>query len=112
MRDRIAIKRVPVFLEDMALYSIREHDIELLEHHLSKDPLLGKPVSGETGIRELDFAGHRVVYHPVENYGLIVLLQIRPRQAGEPKMSKPAKTYAREAAKLIAKEGLKKWRGL
>jgi len=109
---RIAIKRVPAFEEDVALYSIRESQVALLEHHLSKDPLLGHPVAGEQGLRELDFAGHRVVYYPADNFGLIVLLQIRPPQAPEPKLMASARKWILGTLSVLTREGLKKWLGL
>ncbi|MCC0029645.1 MAG: hypothetical protein H6891_04985 [Brucellaceae bacterium] len=112
MADRIAITQLLSFKEDVALYSIRESQVALLEYHLSRDPLLGRPVVGEQGLRELEFAGHRVVYYPADNFSLIVLLQIRPPQVAEPKLMTSARKWILRTLSVLTREGLKKWLGL
>lgn len=95
----------------MALYSISKRDLDLAIHHLSKDPLLGKAVAGESGIRRWRIGDHDILYHPLEQYTLIVLLQIRPAAMEEPRVKKQAIAILKDMAKFVAKEGVKKWLG-
>jgi hypothetical protein len=106
---RIVVKRVPVVDEDIALYSISQSEVDLAIHHLSKDPLLGTPVAGEVGIRVLRFGKYDIVYHPLENYEVIVLLQIRPFGDEPPKLIAQARKALAELGRIVAREGLKRW---
>lgn len=112
MTDRIVIKRVPVFDEDVALFSIEEGEVGRIVQQLSRDPLVGVPVTGEHGIRQWNFREYRILYHPVENYQVIVLLQIRPKTASAPRVAKGVLVALADLSKFLAKEGLKKWLGL
>lgn len=111
MKERIVVKRVPVFNEDVALYSIEQNELDLAIHHLSKDPLVGKPIPGEHGLREWDFRKYRIVYHPMGDYTVIVLLQIRPRDEPSPLLSPKARAILAELLKFIVKKGLWAWTG-